>query len=75
MRSANDKLESLNEEKSKEIKLLKSKLDERCNGILKEANTQVTDQNKPALQEVNKGLADCVNNLRTVHQKLNDLLI
>ena len=74
MRLANDKLESLNEEKSKEIKLLKSKLEDRCNGELRESDVPVTEQNKPGLVEVNSGLADCVNNLKSIHQKLNNLL-
>lgn len=74
MRLANDKLESLNEERSKEIKLLKSKLEDRCNGELKESDVQVTEQNKPGLVEVNTGLADCVNNLKSIQQKLSDIL-
>lgn len=73
LRLANDKLESLNEERSKEIKLLKSKLEDRCNGELK-SDLPVTEQNKPGLKELNTGLADCVNNLKSIHQKLNNLL-
>lgn len=77
MRLANDKLETLNEERSKEIKLLKSKLEDRCNGEsplrLKETDAQITEH-KSGLAEVNSGLADCVSNLKSIHQKLNNLL-
>ena len=69
---ANDKLENLNEERNKEIKLLKAKLEDRCNGELKTDAT--TEKNKPNLIEVNDGLADCVNNLQSIHKKLNNLL-
>lgn len=71
LRLVNDKLESLNEEKNKEIKLFKAKLEERCNGDLK---IELNDTNKSKLSEVNDGIVDCVNNLQSIQEKITNLL-
>lgn len=72
LKLTNDKLESLNEERNLEIKLLKLKFEGCNNGDLKEV--ELTDKNKPGLVEVNMDLENCVNNLSKIHQKLSNIL-